>query len=600
MNTGRAFSAIRRWVSPRGHWIGLAGAIAGLGVTTAIGLHLMNVTGRAPARIEATLEARNRALTALGLVTAMEADRRAFQLTRMSEHLGALQHDHDRIHEALAGLRAVVADSAPLVHHLTLAEQVIGSWRDEVTAAANATPRRALERDRALLGSAREHLGLVVAAVDSVLRTARQDAAVARVKTRRLWLVVMALALGALAILAELAHRRQRRWQHSAMELRRLLEAMPFAVISLDEDGRVQHATGMATELFGSTQVLIGRRLVERVALPDRAVFAQALDRALAGSALSCETQVRTEFDVVRVLLFAFAPILERGQRIGVSVVVRDATTERAMRIQGRETDRLARVGTMAAGVAHEINGALTAIIGATALVDDRRLDPADRGALATAHAEAQRAARTVRVILDFSRRTAHHHEPVAVAEVLERAVALRRFDPRSHDVEFALQVPRDLPMVMGDVQELLQVFLNLLVNAEQAVRGRPERRVTVEAHRTENGVEIGVADSGPGIPPEHLESVFKPFYTTKPRGEGAGLGLAIARGVVVEHQGTIRAERAAEGGARLVVTLPAVPESEGAEWSLDRAESGAVARPRARRSALNPVADAPPLPGVA
>ncbi len=581
------------------HWFGLAGAVIALGATAAVGLRLIDAAGRAPERIEAVLQAQNRTVTALGIVASMEADRRAYQLTRMPEHLGALQHDHDRVHDMLRGVREALA-RPQLAGHIEMAEAAIGSWRDEVAGPEDRPTGGGVAGDRALLGTARTHLGHVAAAVDSELLAARQGVAAARANARGLWLVVVAASLLTIVVLAQVAHGRRRRLRRSAREMGRLLDAVPFAVIALDERGRVRHASGMATELFGAAGALVNERLVERVAPMDRPLVEQGLTRAAAGGDATCEAQVRTEFDAARVLSFAFAPIVERGRQVGVSAVVRDATNERAIRMQGRETERLARVGTMAAGVAHEINGALTAIIGATALVDDGVLDPSSRSALTTAQAEARRAARTVRIILDFSRRDAHRHEPLHIRDVLERALTLRRYDPRSHDVEFRFDVPAGLPMVLGDAQELLQVFLNLLVNAEQAVRGQPLRRITVTARGEDRRVLISVADTGPGIPEDHLESVFAPFYTTKPRGDGAGLGLALARGVVVEHQGTIRAEPMPQGGARFVVALPAMPESTpGAVPTVPRPEHAPDGIGHVLVSDVNPVAVTLPLHGV-
>jgi PAS domain S-box-containing protein len=552
-------ATVRRMRVPL-HWVGVTAALVVLVTAASVGSRLIAAAGRAPGAVEAALQAGNHTATALAIVANMEADRRALQLTGMREHLAALQQDHDHIHEVLGGLRDAVAGSPELAGHVDSAEQAIGSWRDDVATGGARSARGGVERDRALLGSARDHLDRISSATESRLRAARQRVADARTRARQLWLATTGATLIVIVALAQLAHARQGRVRRSAREMELLLDALPFALVSLDRNGTIRHATGQARALFGvSAGTLAGCRLVDCVAALDRQGVEWGVARAGDGASVVCEAQVHTEFDAARVLSLTLAPIVERGRLVGVSAVVRDATPERALKTQARETERLARVGTIAAGVAHELNGALASIIGATSLVDGAPLQPNDRAALVMVQAEARRAARTVQMILDFSRRDAHRHEPQRIADVLERAVTLRRFDPRSHDVEFRLDVPPDVPMVMGDAQELLQVFLNLLVNAEHAVRNAERRCVTIDVCVERHRVLVRVTDTGPGIPDDQLEAVFQPFYTTKPRGDGTGLGLTLARGVVVEHQGSIWAERAPEGGARFVVALPAI-----------------------------------------
>lgn len=545
------------------HWVGMAVALVVLGTAAAVGSRLIDAAGRAPGAIEGALLAQNETATALGIVANLEADRRAYQLTGMREHLAALAADHDRIHETLRRLRESLGAFPALAGHVEASEQAVGSWRDEFEsdAASGRSARTLVERDRALLGAARNHLGQVSSAVESVLRVERQRVSGAHARAQRLWLVVTMAALVAIVLLAELARLRQRRLLRSARDMELLLEALPFAIISLDRDGIIRHATDQARALFGlSTGTLIGRRLPDFIVALDRPAMERSVERAANGAAVACEAQVRTGVDVPRVLSFTLAPIVEPGEQVGVTAVARDATAERALKTQTRESDRLARIGTIATAVAHELNRALTSIMDATAPMNGGRLETADRAALETVRAEAQRAARTVRTIMDFSRHDAHRHEPQRIRDVLERAVALRRFDARSGDVEFRLDVPPDVPPVMGDTQELLEAFLNLLVNAEYAVRNQDRRCVTIDVRVERHRILVGVTDTGPGIPDDKLEAVFQPFYTTKPHGEGVGLGLALARGVVVEHQGSIWAERAPDGGARFVVALPVIP----------------------------------------
>lgn len=542
--------------------VGMVAVVLVLVASASVGARLIEEAGRAPAAIEAALRIQSRAAVVLGIVANLESDRRGFALTGMHEHVAALQHDHGQIHDALQGLRDAVGASAELRTRVDSAEEAIGSWSDEFASvpAGPGAARAHVARDRELLGPARRHLGFVVTVAERDAQAARAGVRQARSRARRLWLATTGLTLLVIAGLALVARRRQLRLQQAAAETALVLEALPFALVSLDRDGVIRHASGQARAILGSPSGrLVGRSLGGLFASLDQAEMASGLARALGGAHVVCQAQVRAEFEAPRVLSLAFAPVVERGATVGVSVVVRDTTEEQALKTQARRDDRLARVGAVAVSVAHELDGPLGTIAARAASIDASRLEEQGRAAVRTILAEALGASGAVRSLLRFARRQAHQHLPTAIGRVLEQAVELRRYDPRSQGIDFAMEVPPRLPAVIGDEQELTQVFLNLLVNAEHAVRDQRVRRVAIRAEERGRRVLVSVEDTGPGIPDDKLQTVFEPFYTTRPDGEGAGLGLALARGVVSEHQGEIWAERAAGGGARFVVSLPTI-----------------------------------------
>jgi signal transduction histidine kinase len=238
---------------------------------------------------------------------------------------------------------------------------------------------------------------------------------------------------------------------------------------------------------------------------------------------------------------------------------------ERANRalVEARETalrsERLATVGRLAAGVAHEVGNPLGAIGGWAELARDRLRGGASSQAdefVARIPEEVRRIDRIVRDLLDFARPQPPTLAPVPVAAVVEAALRLARVQARFRGIDVALRYPEDLPDVLGDEHRLAQVFLNLLLNAGDAMGG--EGPLEVRARRAGEHVEIEVADRGPGIPAADLARVFDPFFTTKAPGQGTGLGLSVCVGLLETLGGDIAAENAPGGGAVFRVRLRA------------------------------------------
>ena len=231
--------------------------------------------------------------------------------------------------------------------------------------------------------------------------------------------------------------------------------------------------------------------------------------------------------------------------------------------------EKLATVGRLAAGVAHEVGNPLGGILGYAELLklkgDAHGKEYGERIAK-----EVERIDRTVRGLLDFSRPSQTALAPIDLAACIQRSLALCQADKRFREVQPQLELPADLPQVMADEHRLAQVLVNLLLNAGDAMGGKGEvslrARATSDAqpHRRASDpppgrrVELWVEDTGPGIPPEALPRIFDPFFTTKDVGHGTGLGLSIAASIIEAFGGELRAENRAEGGARFVATLRA------------------------------------------
>jgi len=223
-------------------------------------------------------------------------------------------------------------------------------------------------------------------------------------------------------------------------------------------------------------------------------------------------------------------------------------------------SERLATVGRLAAGVAHEVGNPLGAIGGYAELARARLSaaggDPEVVDWLERIAAETRRIDRIVRELLDFARPAVPRLVPVPLAEAVDGALRLARLQPRFREVEVSLALPEGLPEVLADAGRLGQVLLNLLLNAGDAMGGRGPLRIV--AREAGGAVELEVADRGPGIPPDDLARVFDPFFTTKAPGEGSGLGLSICHSIVNSFGGEITAANREGGGAVFAVRLPA------------------------------------------
>ena len=246
----------------------------------------------------------------------------------------------------------------------------------------------------------------------------------------------------------------------------------------------------------------------------------------------------------------------ETTHYVGVAV---DLTEHKTWERVAAHSDRLASLGQLAAGVAHEINTPLANVLLIAESLRRRAPDPWTRGRAETIGAQVDVAARIVRGLLDFARRSEPQATRLDLADVAREAVRFLR-GKQSATVEVEERYPSEPLTILGDRGQLMQVLTNLLLNAYDALEASPEGRIVVEVRRFERDAEVEVRDSGPGIPLEALPHIFEPFFTTKPEGRGTGLGLAICHGIVQAHGGTIVARNVRGGGASLLVRLPLAP----------------------------------------
>ena len=237
--------------------------------------------------------------------------------------------------------------------------------------------------------------------------------------------------------------------------------------------------------------------------------------------------------------------------------IFRDVTREKELAEQLRHTQLLGSLGQMTAGIAHEVGNPLSSIVLYSEVAMREDIPRQTRKDLQTIHGEAQRAGRLMKDLLAYSRKLEPVKRKVDLLGVIERVVDLRKYQLQVQDINVTLEGPDEPVYIKADMNQLAQVFMNIILNAEEALRASAGGNIRVEVKLVDDWVNVSVADDGPGIPKENLEKIFLPFFTTKKVGEGTGLGLSICYGIVTAHGGLINCENGAEGGAIFTIRLP-------------------------------------------
>ena len=239
---------------------------------------------------------------------------------------------------------------------------------------------------------------------------------------------------------------------------------------------------------------------------------------------------------------------------------IRYAISHKRMEEQIRESSRMASIGQLAAGVAHEINNPLTSVLGYSQLLLAQDPPASIAADVHRIYAEAKRAAKVVQDLLLFARKADYEKRYIDISPLLVRAQDLMSHEFIANNITVINQVPPDLPRTMADEHQMLQVFLNLLANAEQmCVSSHGRGRLVIGATASPDTINISIHDDGPGIPPENVNRIFEPFFTTKDVGRGTGLGLSICYGIIRQHGGELWAESEDGKGATFHIALPLV-----------------------------------------
>ena len=340
----------------------------------------------------------------------------------------------------------------------------------------------------------------------------------------------------------------------------RLLESFPDLILVVDLEERYTFVSSRSRDLLGyEPQEMLGQKISE---VQDHSPELAALyhDVVTGHQAFAAaEYGVRHRDGTWRTMRAAGSQLVDAESKTsGVIISVRDITVERKLEQQVVQSERLAAMGAMIGGVAHELNNPLTAIMGVSELLQDTETNENSRKQLGMLQQQARRAAEIVQNLTYFSRPPAPGKSRINLVEVVERTLNLHAYSLRKNNVTVDFLKEAGVPYALGDPHQLMQVFLNLIVNAEQAIREtRDKGTLRIRLGKGDNSVWVSFHDDGPGIPKETLASIFDPFYTTKRPGRGTGLGLSICKSVMKEHNGSVEAANSPEGGAVFTVTLP-------------------------------------------
>ena len=349
----------------------------------------------------------------------------------------------------------------------------------------------------------------------------------------------------------EMVRRAKEQWETA-------FDALHEGIAVVDEGGRVLRANrSLAQMLDRPVAAVAGEELLPAL-VGQAAGSAALLDTARRGE--QAAALVARSDRLRRTLRLNAARIAGAGPERSVVVLVEDVTDQQAMEAQLIQSEKLAAVGQLVSGVAHELNNPLTSIAGLSEfLLEQQELGPKDRDHLQVIHEQAERAGRIVRNLLTFARKGPGERARVNLNDVVQRTLLLMSYDLKLKDIRTEKNLGSGMPDVVGDRHALQQVVLNLVTNAAHALAGTEAGRPRTIRISTwfDQRVRLRVADTGPGIPEDVLPHLFTPFFTTKEPGHGTGLGLSITYSIVEAHGGQITVERPAEGGAAFLVELP-------------------------------------------
>ena len=336
-------------------------------------------------------------------------------------------------------------------------------------------------------------------------------------------------------------------------------------ILVADTAGLISYANRRWYDAGFEQRELLGRPLLELAAPGFVRPLNDALQAILRGGQVdNLELQIMRGNGNVGQFSVNLSPMRDERAEIGsIVVVMTDITDSADLRDKLVHAEKMAAVGQLVSGVAHEVNNPLTAILGfADLLLDNPDLPDNARKDLRVILQEAQRTKQIVQNLLSFARQMPPQRNAVQLNLILRRTIQLRSYDFNSHGVDIVEHLDEGLPDIIGDAHQLQQVFLNILNNAYDAVHeiGRAAR-IEIMTTKAGDAVEASFCDNGYGI--SHPDRIFDPFFTTKEIGKGTGLGLSICYGIVKEHGGEILCHNNADGqGATFIVRFPAAPHT--------------------------------------
>ena len=362
------------------------------------------------------------------------------------------------------------------------------------------------------------------------------------------------------ALLYRQAHVRAQELERLKTYNENIVESIKVGVLVLDTDGRVRSLNRSLEKIQGiSGAEAVGRTLDELFPSSFVSALEQArerVDEENAPIASAYRVALRNRDNVDHIVNLSVAPLLGEEGRYATVVIVDDVTDQTELEAQLRQSDRLASIGLLAAGVAHEVNTPLAGISSYVQMLA-RKLPDSDprRPILEKIEKQTFRASSIVNNLLNFSRQEASEMQAVDLNSVISDTLTLAELPLTKRKVRVEMKLAESLPAVWGDSGKLQQVLMNLVINARDSMPNGGDLTISTAHYNGE--VVLEVADTGAGIPKDEIHKIYDPFYTTKETGKGTGLGLSVTYGIIQEHRGSITVRSDKNSGTSFRVALP-------------------------------------------
>lgn len=472
-----------------------------------------------------------------------------------------------------SGEALIVSDSSGTIHRANpRARQILGLRQTNARGVSLGTVLAERSGESVLLLCDRANGGAKRSSVDAALPTGHPIRVTLRAVLPESKELLLCLEEGSVV------QRAETQWRQVEAELRSVLDSVQAGVIVFDRAGHVRFSNAGLAQLFGiDARARAGLKTIDDVRaalLPrfrDPKAFTASWEAFTRGQGEPVNEEAEILRPASRVIERFSRPVLDGdGRAVGWLEIYKDVTGERQVQTKMLQTEKMAAVGQLVSGIAHELNNPLTAIMGYAQLLLEHKLKENQLEQAKKVHQEAERARRIVKNLLYFGRDNKPQRSQVDINEVIERALALRSYELKVENIRVTCELAQDLPRTMADPYQLQQVILNLLINAEQALVGdRGQGHVSLRTRRIPHSealppgrgrnerIVIEIADDGPGIPSEIAYRVFDPFFTTKPPGVGTGLGLSIVYGIVHQHGGEVTVDSQPGLGAKFSIEIP-------------------------------------------
>ena len=359
--------------------------------------------------------------------------------------------------------------------------------------------------------------------------------------------------------------------KESEYRFRTFFEDAPMYCFMVSPEGKILDLNKLALETLGyKKDEVIGQPLITTIYAPGsrekaKKMFAKWKETGKTEGELNIITKEGME----RTVLLSVHSVRDTGGKLLHSISIQSDITElrrmeeerKILEQKAQLSSRLASIGELASGVAHEINNPLTGVIGYTQFLLDRKDIPDNiKDDLNIINEGAHRVASIVKRLLAFARQTKPARTPVDINSLINDILQMRAYHLQANNITVDTALDSALPITIADVGQLQQVFLNLIVNAETEMKlAHNKGKLLISTQKSDNTIYVSFKDNGPGIPKENLEKIFDPFFTTRDVGEGAGLGLSVCYGIVKEHNGRIWVESKPRQGATFNIELPII-----------------------------------------